>query len=213
APAIGYAQHGHPLVERANATIATVADLFRDYWPSSAAVYLPGNAVPATGSLFVNAALAATYTRILKEAAAAGSDRIAQIERARQCWSQGFVAAAIDRFCRSQEIMDSSGARHRGVLTADDMARWAPHIEAPLTYEYGRYTVCKTGPWGQGPVMLQQLALLRGFDLDGLDPAGPDFIHLIVECSKLAYADREVFYGDPDFVEVPMATLLSEAYN
>ena len=73
--------------------------------------------------------------------------------------------------------------------------------------------MCKTGPWGQGPVTLQQLALLKGFDLDGLDPTGPDFIHLIVECSKLAYADREVFYGDPDFVEVPMATLLSDAYN
>ena len=99
------------------------------------------------------------------------------------------------------------------MLTADDMARWTPHVEAPLTYDYGRYTVCKTGPWGQGPVTLQQLALLKGFDLDGLDPTGPDFIHLIVERSKLAYADREAFYGDPDFVEVPMATLLSDAYN
>jgi gamma-glutamyltranspeptidase/glutathione hydrolase len=88
-----------------------------------------------------------------------------------------------------------------------------PRIEAPLTYDYGRYTVCKTGPWGQGPVMLQQLALLKGFDLDGLDPAGADFIHLQVECAKLAYADRESFYGDPDFVDVPMATLLSDAYN
>ena len=109
--------------------------------------------------------------------------------------------------------MDTSGHKHRGVLTADDMARWTPHIEAPLTYDYRSYTVCKTGPWGQGPVTLQQLALLKGFDLDGLDPTGPDFIHLIVECSKLAYADREAFYGDPDFVEVPMATLLSDAYN
>jgi gamma-glutamyltranspeptidase/glutathione hydrolase len=62
-------------------------------------------------------------------------------------------------------------------------------------------------------VTLQQLALLKGFDLDGLDPTGPDFIHLTVECSKLAFADREVFYGDPDFVKVPMATLLSDAYN
>ncbi len=109
--------------------------------------------------------------------------------------------------------MDTSGHKHRGVLTADDMARWTPHVEAPLTYDYGRYTVCKTGPWGQGPVTLQQLALLKGFDLDGLDPTGADFIHLIVESSKLAFADREAFYGDPDFVEVPMATLLSDAYN
>src|ERR1700761_4687827 len=213
APAIGYAEHGHPLLERANATIATVAQLFRDYWPTSAAVYLPDNKVPVTGTLFTNKAFAATYSRIVKEAESAGSDRVAQIERARQSWSKGFVAEAIDRFCRTQEIMDTSGRRHRGVLTADDMAKWTPHVEAPQTYDYGRYTVCKTGPWGQGPAMLQQLALLKGFDFDSLDPTGPDFIHLIVEAAKLAYADREAFYGDPDFVEVPMRTLLSDAYN
>jgi gamma-glutamyltranspeptidase/glutathione hydrolase len=212
-PAIGYAQNGYPLVERASATIATVAELFRDHWPSSAAVYLPNNAVPATGTLFANKALAATYMRILAEAESAGGDRIAQIQRARQAWSHGFVAEAIDRFCRMQEVMDTSGKRHRGVLAAEDMARWAPGVEAPLTYDYGRYTVCKTGPWGQGPVMLQQLALLKGFDLDRHDLAGADFIHLQVECAKLAFADREAFYGDPDFVAVPTATLLSDAYN
>jgi gamma-glutamyltranspeptidase/glutathione hydrolase len=212
-PAIGYAQNGYPLVERASATIATVADLFREYWPTSAAVYLPGGAPPPAGTLFANTALAATYLRILEEAESVGGDRVAQIERARKSWSQGFVTDAIDRFCRTQQIMDTSGARHRGVLTADDMAHWTPRIEAPLTYDYGRYTVCKTGPWGQGPVMLQQLALLKGFNLDRLDPAGADFIHLQVECAKLAYADRDAFYGDPDFVEVPMATLLSDTYN
>ena len=109
--------------------------------------------------------------------------------------------------------MDTSGEPHRGVLTGDDMARWHAHVEAPLTYDYGRYTVCKPGPWAQGPVMLQQLALLKGFDLEDADPASAEFVHLLVECSKLAYADREKFYGDPDFVEVPMATLLSDAYN
>jgi gamma-glutamyltranspeptidase / glutathione hydrolase len=212
-PAIGYAQNGYPLVERASATIATVADLFREYWPTSAAVYLPGGAPPPAGTLFANTALAATYLRILEEAESVGGDRVAQIERARKSWSQGFVTDAIDRFCRTQQIMDTSGARHRGVLTADDIAHWTPRIEAPLTYDYGRYTVCKTGPWGQGPVMLQQLALLKGFNLDRLDPAGADFIHLQVECAKLAYADRDAFYGDPDFVEVPMATLLSDTYN
>ena len=115
-PAIGYAQNGYPLVERANATIATVAELFRTYWPTSAAVYLPNNTVPPTGTLFTNQPLAATYLRILKEAESAGGDRVAQIERARASWSRGFVAEAIDRFCRTQEIMDTSGTRHRGVL-------------------------------------------------------------------------------------------------
>src|SRR5205814_22788 len=80
-------------------------------------------------------------------------------------------------------------------------------------YDYGRYTVCKAGPWAQSPVTLQQLALLKGFGLDGADPTSPDFIHTVVEASKLAFADREAFYGDPKFVDVPMQTLLSDAYN
>jgi len=212
APAIGYAERGHPLVERANATIATVQKLFREHWQTSAAVYLPGGKVAETGSLFTNKALAATYARVLKEAESAGGDRVAQIEKARKVWSQGFVAEAIDRFCRTQKVMDVSGTPHTGVLTGDDMAKWQATVEAPLTYDYGRYTVCKA-PWSQGPAMLQQLALLKGFNLDGLDVVGPEFIHLVVECSKLAFADREKFYGDPNFVEVPFATLLSDAYN
>jgi gamma-glutamyltranspeptidase/glutathione hydrolase len=213
APAITYARDGHPLAERASATIAIVENLFRDHWPTSAAVYLPGGKIPQAGEMFANRTLAQTYERVLKEAAAAGGDRIRQIERARQVWSQGFIAEAIDRFCRTQELMDVSGTPHGGLLTGADMARWQPHVEAPLTYDYGRYRVCKPGVWSQGPVMLQQLALLRGYDLDGMDPSGPQFIHLQVECAKLAYADREAFYGDPDFVKVPIETLLSEKYN
>jgi gamma-glutamyltranspeptidase / glutathione hydrolase len=212
-PAIGYAANGYPLVERANATIGTVEHLFRQHWPTSAAVYLPGGKVPPTGTLFTNRILAETYARILREAESAGVAREAQIECARKTWSQGFVAEAIDRFCRTQAVMDTSGTPHRGVLTGDDMARWQARVEAPLTYDYGRYTVCKAGPWTQGPVVLQQLALLKGFGLDGLSVTDPDFIHLIVECSKLAYADRETFYGDPAFVDVPMQRLLSDAYN
>ncbi|WP_407159620.1 gamma-glutamyltransferase family protein [Bradyrhizobium sp. STM 3557] len=212
-PAIAYARDGYPLVERVSATIQTVENLFRTHWPTSAALYLPNNEVPKPGTLFTNPKLAETYTRILDEAESAGANRDAQIERARKAWSHGFVAEAIDRFCRTQEVMDVSGRPHRGVLTADDIARWQPTVEAPLTYDYGRYTVCKAGVWSQGPVMLQQLALLKGFTLDGLDPTGPDFIHLQIECAKLAFADREAFYGDPDFTEVPIQTLLSDDYN
>lgn len=212
-PAISYARDGYPLVERACATIQTVEQLFRKHWPTSAAVYLPNGEVPRPGTLFTNKTLAATYTRILDEAESGGGGRDAEIERARKSWSQGFVAEAIDKFCRTQEVMDVSGAPHRGVLSADDMTRWQPTVEAPLTYDYGRYTVCKAGVWSQGPVTLQQLALLKGFALDGLDPTGPEFIHLQIECAKLAFADREKFYGDPKFSEIPVATLLSDAYN
>ena len=213
APAIGYAKNGHPMVERANATIALVQKLFREHWPTSAAVYLPNGKVPETGTLFANKALAETYTRVLKETESAGVNRDAQIDRARKVWSQGFVAEAIDRFCRTHEIMDVSGERHHGVLTGDDMAKWQAQVEAPLTYDYGRYTVCKAGVWSQGPVLLQQLALLKGMGLDGQHPTSPDFIHLQVEAAKLAFADREKFYGDPKFVEVPIETLLSDFYN
>lgn len=213
APAIYYASHGHPLVERASATIASVADHFREHWPTSAAIYMPTGSVPAAGTLFTNPILAETYSRVLREASRAGGDRVAQIEAARKCWSQGFIAEAIDRFCRSQAVMDTSGEPHYGVLTADDMARWRAHIEPPLGYDYGRYTVYKPGPWSQGPVMLQQLALLKAFNIHGADATSAEFVHLLVECSKLAYADREKFYGDPEFTEVPMTTLLSDAYN
>jgi len=213
APAIGYWQQGHPLVERASATIATVADNFRQHWPTSAAVFLPGNGVPASGSLFCNPAAASTYSRIVKDAEAGGGGREAVIERARRIWGQGFVAEAIDRFYARQELMDVSGRRHKGLLRGDDMAKWQATVEAPLSYDYGRYTVCKAGPWAQSPVALQQLALLKSYNLDGADPTSADFIHTVVEASKLAYADREAFYGDPKFVDVPMQTLLSDAYN
>ena len=131
-PAISYAKNGYPLVERITATISTVEQLFREHWPTSAALYLPNGNVPQPGTMFANPTLAETYSRILNEAESAGGDRVAQIERARKAWSQGFVADAIDRFCRTQAVMDVSGKPHRGVLTGDDMAKWQPRVEAPL---------------------------------------------------------------------------------
>jgi gamma-glutamyltranspeptidase/glutathione hydrolase len=211
--AIGYARRGYPVVERITATIEAVSGLFRDHWPSSAAVYLPNNAAPQPGELFANRALAETYERILLEAEGAGGDRIAEIEAARRCWSQGFVADAIDDVCRNWEVMDVSGRPHHGLLTGQDIAGWRASVEAPIHYDYGRYRVLKPATWTQGLVALQQLALLKGFDLDQLTPTDPDFIHLCVEAAKLAFADRDTFYGDPDHVAVPVAILLSDAYN
>jgi gamma-glutamyltranspeptidase/glutathione hydrolase len=211
APAIGYAESGYPMVGRISETIAVVAEMFRREWPSSAAVYLPHGTPPQPGRLFRNPALAATYRRVLAEAG--GGARELQIEGARAAWYRGFVAEAIERFCRHEKVLDASGRRHGGLLTGDDLARWEAPVEAPLTFDYRGYTVMKGGPWSQGPVLLQQLALLRGFDLDDLEPLGADFVHLVVECQKLAFADREAWYGDPGFVDVPMRTLLGAAYN
>jgi gamma-glutamyltranspeptidase/glutathione hydrolase len=210
-PAIGYAEDGYPAVTRIGETITVMSEFFRREWPSSAAVYLPQGRPPAPGRLFRNPALAATYRRVLAEAG--GGSREGEIERARKIWYEGFVAAAIDRFCRNEEVLDASGGRHRGLLTGDDMARWRAPVEAPLGFDYRGWTVFKGGPWSQGPVLLQTLALLQGFDIASLDPLGPDFVHIVVECLKLALADREAWYGDPDFVDVPIEALLSPAYN
>src|SRR5580658_3712805 len=210
--AIGYASAGYPVVPAISWGIASVAELFRDHWPSSAEVYLPGGRVPAPGSLFANPALAATYQRVLEAAEKSSADRDEQIEAARRVYYEGFVAEAIGAYLASADVMDVTGEPHRGLLSYADLAGWHPRLEEPLTYDVGGLTVCKTKPWGQGPVFLQQLALLDGFDLTAMGPGSADFAHTVTECAKLAFADREAWYGDPDFTDVPVKTLLSADY-
>jgi gamma-glutamyltranspeptidase/glutathione hydrolase len=210
--AIGYAASGYPLVPAISWGIASVAELFRDHWPSSAEVYLPGGNPPAPGSLFANPALAATYQRILEEAEAASHDRDEQIEAARRVYYEGFVAETIAGYVASADVIDVTGRPHRGLLSYEDLAGWHPRLEEPLTYDVGGLTVCKTKPWGQGPVFLQQLALLDGFDLAAMGPGTADYAHTVTECAKLAFADREAWYGDPDFTDVPVKALLSAEY-
>ena len=210
--AIGYAAGGYPLLPAISWGIASVAGLFRDHWPSSAEVYLPGGRVPAPGSRFANPALAATYQRILDEAEAASQDRDEQIEVARRAYYEGFVAEAIAAYLASAEVMDVTGRPHRGLLSYADLVGWHPRLEEPLTYEFGGLTVCKTRPWGQGPVFLQQLALLDGFDLAAMGPGTADFVHTVTECGKLAFADREAWYGDTH-ADVPVKALLSAGYT
>src|SRR4029078_3662866 len=99
------------------------------------------------------------------------------------------------------------------LLAADDFARWSATIEDPVAYDYHGYTMLKCGAWSQGPVFLQQLALLRGFDVGAMDPFGTDFVHTVVESAKLAYADREAYYRDPNFARLPLGALLSDDYS
>jgi gamma-glutamyltranspeptidase / glutathione hydrolase len=211
--AIGYAEKGYPVLPGITAAIEGVEELFRHEWTESAAVYLPGGAVPKPATLFRNRALAATYRRLVADAEQATDDRDSQIEAAREAFYSGFVAEAIADYLARAEVMDSSGQRHHGLLAGDDLAEWRATVEQPVTFDYERYRVCKTGPWGQGPVFLQQLALLAGFDLASLERVGPEFVHAVVECAKLAFADREAWYGDPEFVDVPLEELLAPAYN
>ena len=211
-PAIGYAENGFPVLPRVASSILAAKDFFTNEWPSSAAVWLSHGDVPRPRTLHRTPDVAATYRRIVAEAQSAGADRDAQIEKARDTYYRGFVAEAIDRFYRAAELMDSTGRRNGGLLRADDMARYHANTEPTVSRRYRDVVVHKTGPWGQGPVFLQTLALLEGFDLDAMEPIGDRFVHTLVECLKLGYADREVFYGDPDFVDVPLVTLLSDNY-
>ena len=182
-PAIGYAESGYPLVPGIVRSIARMERVFRDEWPGSAELYLP---VPRPGELFRNRDLAETYRRVLAESGG-------KLEAARDVFYRGFVADAIL----------SAGS----LLDGDDLASWQASLEQPVTRGYRGWEVSKTGAWGQGPVFLQQLALLDGFELR--DREGPEFVHAVVECAKLAFADREAWYGD---VEVPLDDLLSPSY-
>jgi len=208
-PAIGYAERGFPVLPSLSATLDAVAVSMSTDWPTSAAIWL-SHGVPASGSRLTNRALAATFVRLIEEAEAAGVTREQQIEGARRAYYEGFVAEAIDRFA-ARPARDADGV-HAGFITGHDLARWRASLEEPSRVAFGDFEVCKTGPWGQGPVFLQQLALLAGFDLAGMGADSADLVHLVAECAKLAFADREAFYGDPRFVEVPLEALLSEAY-
>jgi len=193
-PAIGYARDGFPLIPGIPATIGLAAPLFERHWPTSAAQWLP---VPAAGRRFRLPALADTWERLLREAESVGSDREAQIEAARRAWAAGFVADDVDAFCR-KEFRDDSGRPHAGVLTAADLAAWQASYEDPLLVDVGDgWTLVKCGAWTQGPALAQQLQLLAGYALSYVDGAPTaDTVHLAVECAKLAFADREAWYGD-----------------
>jgi gamma-glutamyltranspeptidase/glutathione hydrolase len=206
--AIGYADDGYPVIPQIAGAIRNVESLFRDEWTTSAEVYLP---VSQPGTLHRNPRLAATYRRILDEAEASSSDRDAQIAAANDAWYRGFVADAMLAF-QELEWMDSSGERHAGLLAAEDLRDWEPSYEEPLAVDYHGVDVLKAGPWSQAPVFLQQLRLLEGFDLRGMGHASAEYVHTITECAKLAFADREAWYGDPEFYDVPIETLLSRAY-
>jgi gamma-glutamyltranspeptidase/glutathione hydrolase len=211
-PALRYARGGFRLLPRAAATIAAQRQNFLDYWPTSAEVYLDHGQAPSGNSQWRNLLLAESYERILQESTSGESDRDRQIQRARRVFYEGFVAEQMADFVQNHEVMDESGSRHSGFLTADDLSCWKPSFEKPLSLRYGGSTVYKGGPWSQGPVFLQQLKLLEGFDLENLDPTSAEYIHTVVESAKLCFADRDSYYGDPEAISVPMMELLSSQY-
>ena len=211
-PAISYAKNGVPLVPRLMKSIAQLQGWFNRAWPANAAIYLQNGALPAAGSLLCNPALAAMYQRLLHEACAQGSDRAGDIAAARNIWKTGFVADAIDTFCNTTRHPDITGRENGGLITRSDLAGWNATYEDPVTGVFCGKTICKTGPWGQGPVLLQGLAMAGAAGMSEIAPDTAQFYHTLIEIMKLTYADRETFYSDPNFQDVPLPTLLSSDY-
>ena len=202
-PAAGFAADGfamYPLM--AERIAALKADHAR--WPSNAAIYLPGGRVPEPGALFVQADLGRTlHYMIDEERAASSGGRLAGLAAARDAFYRGDIA---------RTICDHHKA-HGGLLSMADMTDYHVTVEPPISVRFNDLDVYTCGPWCQGPVLLQALQLLKGFDLRALGHNTPGYVHLVAEALKLAYADREHFYGDPKFIDVPMEALLSERYN
>ncbi len=207
--AAGYARHGHPLLPRAASTVAAMEQMFSEHWPTSAAHWIPRGRLPRAWELVVNAAYADVLDRLVAEGEAAGPDRSAQYDAARRAWGQGFVAEAVDAFQR-RPFQDSSGESHAGVLTGADLAGWSATYEPAVTQTFRGFEVAKTDLWGQGPMLLQSLAMLDRLPDDVLDPSTVEGAHVTAEVLKLAFADREAWYGDGSPVSV--AELLDPAY-
>jgi gamma-glutamyltranspeptidase/glutathione hydrolase len=179
-------------------------ETFQKHWPTSAQLYLPHGRLPEIGTIFRNPDLAHTFERLLEaERRAASQGRTAGLKAAYEAFYAGDIARQIATFVQ----------RHGGLLDSDDLAAFETKVETPVSVNYRGYEVFKCGPWSQGPVFLQQLRLLEGYDLQAMGHNTAAYVHLLTEVAKLAFADREAYYGDPDFVQVPMQELLSEAYT
>jgi gamma-glutamyltranspeptidase / glutathione hydrolase len=213
APALELAREGFPVSHGLRRCIEANAERFREEWSGSAAIYLPDGRVPEWGDYLRNPDWAATFEGLVAaERDAAGRGRAAGLEAARDHFYRGPAAERIADFCREERFRDATGSAHGGFLTGEDLAEFRTGIEAPVSVDYRGLDVYKCGPWSQGPVFLQQLRLLEGHDLRALGHNSADYLHLWIECAKLAFADREFYYGDPAFVDVPLERLLSREY-
>lgn len=183
----------------------TLSKKAADYarWPQNAAIFLPGGRPPAIGETFVQADLGRTLRyMIAQERAAAGRGRAAGLAAARDAFYRGDIAREITRF----------QAQEGGFLTMADMAAYRSPLEPPVRVAWRGNRLITCGPWCQGPLLAQALLMLERAGLDGLAHNSADYLHLLTECLKGAFADREYHVGDPRFIDVPLEAMLSEAH-
>ncbi|HUG36709.1 MAG TPA: gamma-glutamyltransferase family protein [Candidatus Limnocylindrales bacterium] len=200
--AIRLAGEGFPMHPFMADNLREGVDQFRQ-WPSSAAILMPNGRLPEAGEIFVQRDLARTMRRMVEaEAGARSRGREAGLRAARDLFYRGDIAQEIGAFYRAEG----------GLLTYDDLAAFRVQVEAPVRARFHEYEMFTCGPWCQGPALAQVLTLLEGDDLRALGHNSPAYVHLLTEALKLVYADRERYYGDPEFVDVPMQALLSAEY-
>lgn len=212
-PAIELAENGFPMYSQLRAIISEKEKLYSESYRSSGEVFLPGGKVPEVGEIFRNPDFANTLKLLCDgERKAAGKGRVAGIEAARDVFYKGEIAQRIIEFINSTPALDASGTERFGLLSYEDMAEWHAAVEEPVTVNYRGLDVYKCSSWTQGPVFLQQLTLLEGFDLAAMGNTSADYLHTLIECAKLAFADREVYYGDPAVDHMPFDVLLSKEY-
>jgi gamma-glutamyltranspeptidase/glutathione hydrolase len=211
-PAVRLAQEGFPVYEALQANIRQFSQRFLKEWVTSAQIFLPDGQVPEVGQILKQRDLARTLSRLVQAEKSAGGNREAGLKAARDLFYSGEIARKIIRFTTAHESSDASGKMHTALLALEDLAEYETRIEDPVSVDFAGLRIYKCGPWSQGPVFLQQLRLLDGYDLQSMGHNSADYIHLVTEASKLAFADREKYYGDPLFVDVPLENLLSENY-
>jgi gamma-glutamyltranspeptidase/glutathione hydrolase len=202
-PAIRYAQNGIVIYPHLHDNIQQYANRFSAEWQSTAKIFLRNGKAPAVGEVLQQSDLA----RTLRSLAETDS-----LEAARQYFYSGPISRRIVEFTESHPIRDSTGKPHTGLIETQDFSQYRTRVEETVTTDWKGFTVHKCGTWSQGPVFLQQLRLLAAFNLTEIDHNSVDYIHLITEAAKLAFADREAFYGDPLFTKIPLDRLLSREY-
>jgi len=212
-PSWDLAHNGFPMYGRLRDAIEASSEQFRAVWPTSVRAYMPGDRVPDLGEVWTQPDLAGMFKTLLNAGSKGrGKGRQEALSAARDVFYKGEIARKITDFARNTSWPDSTGRKNSGLLSEQDLAGYSTRIEDPVTMNYRGIDVYKCGPWTQGPVFLQQLGILEGYDLGSMGHNSPEYIHLLVEAAKLAFADREKYYGDPEFVHVPLKTLLSKEY-
>ncbi len=178
-------------------------DKFKAKWPGTAAVYLPEGKIPQEGHIIRNPALAEMYSSLVKAEKKHGTDRDAGLRAVFAAFYHGEIAAEIVKFVQERG----------GLLSKSDFDNFSIPIEKSVSVNFNGIDIHKCGPWNQGPAMLQSLTILKNYDLLALGHNSTAYLHLVIEAVKLAFADREQFYGDPTQIRVPMRTLLSDEYG